>query len=93
MVLFFTHIPFVVNHTINAAPPERLQHFIPVSFKHNLIIIFRRIVKYQWIQETAHLDAAKFSIVFLSPVKLRGSKRFVFAKCMQTYFLHGMHFC
>ena len=25
MVLFFTHIPFVVNHTINATPPERLQ--------------------------------------------------------------------
>ena len=27
MVLFFTHIPFVVNHTFNATPPERLQHF------------------------------------------------------------------
>jgi len=25
MVLFFRHIPFVVNHTINATPPERLQ--------------------------------------------------------------------
>ena len=25
MMLFFTHIPFVVNHTINATPPERLQ--------------------------------------------------------------------
>jgi len=25
MVLFFPHIPFVVNHTINATPPERLQ--------------------------------------------------------------------
>ena len=25
MVLFFTHIPFVVNHSINATPPERLQ--------------------------------------------------------------------
>jgi len=25
MVLFFTHIPFVVDHTINATPPERLQ--------------------------------------------------------------------
>ena len=28
MVLFFTHIPFVVNHTINATPPERLQHCV-----------------------------------------------------------------
>ena len=26
MVLFFTHIPFVVNRTINATPRERLQH-------------------------------------------------------------------
>jgi len=28
MVLFFTHIPFVVNHTINATPPERLQQCV-----------------------------------------------------------------
>jgi len=28
MVLFFTHIPFVVNHTINATPPERLQLYV-----------------------------------------------------------------
>jgi len=27
MLLFFTHIPFVVNHTINATPPERLQQY------------------------------------------------------------------
>jgi len=28
MVLFFTHIPFVVNHTFNATPPERLQQYL-----------------------------------------------------------------
>jgi len=27
MVLFFTHIPFVVNHTFIATPPERLQQY------------------------------------------------------------------
>ena len=27
MVLFFMHIPSVVNHTINATPPERLQQW------------------------------------------------------------------
>jgi len=27
MVLFFTHIPFVENYTINATPPEKLQHY------------------------------------------------------------------
>jgi len=28
MVLFFTHIPFVVNHTFHATPPERLQQYL-----------------------------------------------------------------
>jgi len=26
--LFFAHIPFVVNHTINPTPPERLQQYL-----------------------------------------------------------------
>jgi len=34
MVLFFTHIPFVVNHTINTTPPERLQQH-PLLFTTN----------------------------------------------------------
>jgi len=32
MVLFFTPIPFVVNHTINATPPERLQHCQQIAY-------------------------------------------------------------
>jgi len=32
MVLFFTHIPFVVNHTFNATPPERLQHYHQATY-------------------------------------------------------------
>ena len=28
LVLFFAHIPFVVNHTFNATPPERLQQYV-----------------------------------------------------------------
>jgi len=35
MVLFFTHIPFVANHTINATPPERLQQY-KVKYQKNL---------------------------------------------------------
>jgi len=27
VVLFFAHIPFVVNHTFNATPAERLQQY------------------------------------------------------------------
>jgi len=34
MVLFFTHIPLVVNHTINATPLERLQQH-PLLFTTN----------------------------------------------------------
>ena len=34
MVLFFTHIPFMVNHIINATPPERLQQH-PLPFTTN----------------------------------------------------------
>jgi len=34
MVLFFTHLPFVVNHTINATPPERLRQH-PLLFTAN----------------------------------------------------------
>jgi len=33
MVLFFTHIPFMVNHIINATPPESLQQYL--DCKHN----------------------------------------------------------
>jgi len=27
VVLFFAHTPFVVNHTFNATPTERSQHY------------------------------------------------------------------
>jgi len=37
MVLFFTHIPFVVNHTINATSPERLQQLQFLSFSNSNI--------------------------------------------------------
>ena len=30
IVLFFAHIPFVVHHTINATPPERLQQLLSI---------------------------------------------------------------
>jgi len=29
--LFFAHIPFMVNHTMNATPPERLQHYYRIT--------------------------------------------------------------
>jgi len=32
ILLFFAHILFVVNHTINATPPEGLQHYALVDF-------------------------------------------------------------
>jgi len=32
MVLFFTHISVVLNHTINTTPPERLQQYIRYKY-------------------------------------------------------------
>jgi len=39
-VLFFAHIPFVVNHTINATPPERLQQYNPHGFNDKVTVLF-----------------------------------------------------
>jgi len=42
MVLFFTHIPIVVNRNINATPPERLQQYLDMfthTYKATLKII------------------------------------------------------
>jgi len=36
MVLFFPHIPLVVNHTINATPPERLQQYQGLKKAHQI---------------------------------------------------------
>ena len=44
-VLFFTHIPFVVNHTINTTPPERLQQY-------NLKLMEVFNLKRKWIKTT-----------------------------------------
>jgi len=49
-ILFFAHIPFVVNHTINATPTERLQHytfcwFVAVpSSKYFLLLLMRNLL-------------------------------------------------
>jgi len=40
MMSFFTHIPFVVNHTINATPPERLQRYHSNRRKHPFLLKF-----------------------------------------------------
>ena len=40
MVLFFTHIPFVVNHTINATPLGRLQHYHSNRREHPFLLKF-----------------------------------------------------
>ena len=55
MVLCFTHIPFVVNHTINATPPERLQ-------QHDI----NRKTFWSWQQVQYHEDRMhqNFVIVF-----------------------------
>jgi len=44
MVLFFTHIPFVVNHTINETPPERLQHYVSLWYSTKPVPFNSRVV-------------------------------------------------
>jgi len=45
IVFFFTHIPFLVNHTFNATPPERLQQHPPPSFLQRTALIARSFCK------------------------------------------------
>jgi len=71
MVLFFTHIPFVVIHTINATPPERLQHHEDLI---NFVATRQRPTKFQWryaisYQHTialVHLERHLFVVDFFS---------------------------
>jgi len=50
ILLFFAHIPFVVNHTINATPTERLQHLQWLQFRGGRLI---------WVG--GHFEKAMFS--------------------------------
>jgi len=47
MVVFYAHIPFVVNHTINTMPIERLQQPPPRSFKSTLFTRSPSAFKYR----------------------------------------------
>jgi len=55
MMLFFTHIPFVVNHTINATPPERLQHLIPLVTVPNFKKVQQKALTARSFWESSHL--------------------------------------
>ena len=66
MVLFFTHISFVVNHTINATPPERLQR-CPCRYDfwqcHSLRMLIKRNIHLKehkmLISHTVHTNIAQ----------------------------------
>jgi len=34
ILLFFTHIPFVVNHIFNTTPPDKLQQYVTYMAEH-----------------------------------------------------------
>jgi len=54
MVLFFTHIPFVVNHTFNAIPPERLQQYQPLLLLALAITQQLYLLNFAWHTELWH---------------------------------------
>jgi len=60
-VLFFAHIPFVVNHTFNATPTELLQHYeLAIDQGCTIISLFQAASRlFLWI-----MDASEFKIFF-----------------------------
>jgi len=59
--LFFAHIPFVVNHTINATPPERLQQQDIVA---DIWLTFsQKIVCFEWSLENSRHGAIARRII------------------------------
>jgi len=63
--LFFAHIPFVVNHTINATPPERLH-------QHHLLFTTNRIDRtfVVWRLNSARLPHPGHSTILLTCLSL-----------------------
>jgi len=63
MVLFFTHIPFVVNHTINATPPERLQQYTnKLVWMQTLRYVCLHIYLFKLLQFLNHYSVTVFII-------------------------------
>ena len=60
MVLFFTHIPFVMNHTINATPPERLQQYMLVFQRCVLTYFTRTSHGNMWLITGLHMFAEHY---------------------------------
>ena len=67
MVLFFTHLPFVVNCTINATPPKRLQ-------QHSLLFTMNRPDRtfFVWRLNSARPPHLGHSIISLQSEILSG---------------------
>jgi len=72
MVLCFTHIPFVVNHTTNATPPERPQQlslkFVNVGDEQK----FPKTSVCVILVDLVYLESAK---IYTSSKTARGLKR------------------
>jgi len=69
MVLFFTHIPYVVNHTIKATPPQQYFYSIQQYFYCNstsirsvaTVLLFDRLQQYFYSIEEPERQARKTS--------------------------------
>jgi len=48
-VLFFTHIPFVVNHTINATLPEREEKYVVISRRKHFASLATTVLAFLFI--------------------------------------------
>ena len=67
MVLFFTHIPSVVNHTFNATPTERLQQW--VSFYQCMVLWYLWTITWILLNEL-EIGNCKLNVIWLYVLKL-----------------------
>jgi len=78
MVLFFTHILFVVNHTINATPPKRLQQY------QHLVKTLRQKLE---ISKFVHF-AENFQKIIITTLKLIFSNFWHFSNLFWLFFAY-----
>jgi len=90
-LLFFAHIPFVVDHTINATPPERLQQH-PLLFTTN----HTDRTFFVWRLKSARPPHPGYSTIFLrteSPSGMCAKLHTVAASNNRSHSPRSLYFC
>ena len=85
MVLFFTHIPFVVNHAFNETPPERLQHNHYLTDTKILLTSITKRKEFVSCRPLFHLPWSQYSVCsWLGTIWLRYLRLFTWSWRLET---------